>query len=134
MADNATKVETQGVTRTTRATGVGARVRDARLEAGLTQAELGGSRFSKEYVSQVELGKTKPSDAAIAWFAKRLGVDRSSFDGAGGASARAACEAGLARAEAEIEAHRYDRAVEALSGLDAGVDGTRDARLRLRLA
>src|SRR5919206_391888 len=39
MADNATKVETQGVTRTTRATGVGARVRDARLEAGLTQAE-----------------------------------------------------------------------------------------------
>ena len=45
-----------------RATGVGAeRARAARLEIGLTQGELGGSRFSKEYVSQVELGKTRPS-------------------------------------------------------------------------
>jgi tetratricopeptide (TPR) repeat protein len=115
-------------------TGVGVRVRALRIDAGLTQAELGGSRFTKEYVSQVELGKTKPSDAAIAWFAERLSVDRSVLDGSGGASARAACEAGLARAEAEIEAHRYDRAVEALSGLDAGVEHSRDARLQLRLA
>src|SRR5690349_15539535 len=97
--------------------GVGARVRGLRTGAGLTQAELGGDRFTKEYVSQVELGKTRPSDAALAWFAQRLGVERAALEGDGGASARAACEAGLARAEAEIEAHRYDRALAELEGI-----------------
>jgi tetratricopeptide (TPR) repeat protein len=120
MADSATKVETQGVTRTTRATGVGARVRDARLEAGLTQAELGGSRFSKEYVSQVELGKTRPSPAALDWFAERLHVDRLTLAGESTTAVRAACEAAITRAEAEIEAHRPD--------------GDERLALRLRLA
>src|SRR4029079_1490160 len=88
-------------------TGVGARVREARLEIGLTQGELGGSRFSKEYVSQVELEKTRPSAAALEWFAERLGVDALELAGAGSAAVRAACEAAVARAEAEIEGHRY---------------------------
>jgi tetratricopeptide (TPR) repeat protein len=115
-------------------TGVGVRVRALRIDAGLTQAELGGSRFTKEYVSQVELGKTKPSDAAIAWFAERLGIDRVALEGAGGASARAACEAGLARAEAEIEAHRYDGAASALEQLEEAVARSQDDRLKLRWA
>src|SRR5438105_14936837 len=95
--------------------GVGARVREARAAAGLTQAELAGDRFSKEYVSQVELGKTRPSPAALDWFAERLGVDRLSLAGESTAAVRAACEAALTRAEAEIEAHRY---AEALAELD----------------
>ena len=69
---------------------VGERVRAARLERGLTQAELGGSRFSKEYVSQVELGKTRPSAAALAWFAERLAVDHVALEGDGGPAAAAA--------------------------------------------
>ena len=71
MGDAKTLETVRGVTRRERATGVGARVREARLEIGLTQGELGGSRFSKEYVSQVELGKTRPSPAALDWFAER---------------------------------------------------------------
>ena len=96
-------------------TGVGVRVRALRISSGLTQAELGGSRFTKEYVSQVELGKTKPSDAALAWFAEALGVDRVTLEGESGVSARAACEAAVARAEAEIEAHRDRDALAILS-------------------
>ena len=91
--------------------GVGARVRALRLDAGLTQAELGGERFTKEYVSQVELGKTRPSAAAIAWFTARLAVDRSALEGEAGPAAVAASAAVVARAEASVEARRYPEAV-----------------------
>src|SRR5690349_6433790 len=133
MAVSATKAETQGVTRTTRATGVGARVRDARLEAGLTQAELGGSRFSKEYVSQVELGKTRPSPAALDWFAERLGVDRMALAGESTAAITAACEAAVTRAEAEIEAHRDAEALAELEGVRDALRSPGSERLALRL-
>jgi hypothetical protein len=33
--------------------GLGARLRQLRVAAGLTQSELAGDRFSKEYVSQI---------------------------------------------------------------------------------
>src|SRR3954465_7940434 len=122
MADSATKVETQGVTRTTRATGVGARVRAARLEAGLTQAELGGERFTKEYVSQVELGKTRPSAAAIAWFTAQLAASaRAALGGEGGPAAGAASAAVVARAEASVEARRYPEAVADLERVQGAV-------------
>lgn len=109
-------------------------MRALRVDAGLTQGELGGSRFTKEYVSQVELGKTKPSDAAIAWFAERLGVDRVTLEGENGASARAACDAAVARAEAEIEAHRHELALDELSTVATAVARSEDSRLRLRHA
>lgn len=115
-------------------TGVGVRVRALRISSGLTQAELGGSRFTKEYVSQVELGKTKPSDAALAWFAEALGVDRVTLEGESGVSARAACEAAVARAEAEIEAHRDHEALAILAGTDTAAERSGDDRLRFRHA
>src|SRR6476646_1043430 len=121
MGDTKTLETARGVTRRERATGVGARVREARLEIGLTQGELGGSRFSKEYVSQVELGKTRPSPAALDWFAERLGVDRMALAGESSAAIMAACEAAVTRAEAEIEAHRDAEAL-------AELEGVRDAR------
>jgi tetratricopeptide (TPR) repeat protein len=126
-------VETHGVTRTERALGVGARVRSARLEAGLTQGELGGSRFSKEYVSQVELGKTRPSPAALDWFAERLGVEKLALAGENSAAVRAACEAAVARAEAEIEAHRYSEALTELDSARGALRRGDDDRLALRL-
>ncbi len=115
-------------------TGVGVRVRALRISSGLTQAELGGSRFTKEYVSQVELGKTKPSDAALAWFAEALGVDRVTLEGESGVSARAACEAAVARAEAEIEAHRDHEALAILADTDTAAERSGDDRLRFRHA
>ena len=115
-------------------TGVGVRVRALRISAGLTQAELGGSRFTKEYVSQVELGKTKPSDAALAWFAQALGVERVTLEGESGVSARAACEAAVARAEAQIEAHHDSDALTILSQVDTAAERSGDIRLRFRHA
>jgi tetratricopeptide (TPR) repeat protein len=90
---------------------VGARLRELRLAAGLTQAQLGGARFSKEYVSQVELGKTKPSRAALEWFAAALGTDTGALVGPDGGPGVAAVEAAVAQAEAELEAYRFPEAM-----------------------
>src|SRR5438445_2893169 len=133
MGDAKTLETARGVTRRERATGVGARVRAARLDAGLTQGELGGSRFSKEYVSQVELGKTRPSPAALDWFAECLGVDRLALAGENIAAVRAACEAAVARAEAEIETHRYTEALSELDSARGALRSGTDDRLALRL-
>src|SRR2546426_4047971 len=54
---------------------VGERLRQLRVASGLTQSELAGERFSKEYVSQIERGKTKPTRETVEWLAARLGVD-----------------------------------------------------------
>jgi len=50
---------------------LGERVRSLRLAAGLTQSDLASDRFSKEYISQIERGKTRPTDATIAWLAEQ---------------------------------------------------------------
>jgi tetratricopeptide (TPR) repeat protein len=115
------------------ADGVGRRVRALRMERGLTQAGLGGERFSKEYVSQVELGKSPPSDAALEWFSTRLGVDRARLEGESGPGAVAAAEARLVRAEAAIEACRHAEALELLEPL-AAASGSSEGPAALRLA
>lgn len=54
--------------------GLGGRLREARLAAGLTQAGLAQPEYTREYVSLVESGKANPSSAALRHFADRLGV------------------------------------------------------------
>src|SRR5205823_2029172 len=54
---------------------LGERVRQLRVAAGQTQTDLAGDRFSKEYVSQIERGKTRPTRETIEWLAVKLGVD-----------------------------------------------------------
>jgi transcriptional regulator with XRE-family HTH domain len=53
---------------------IGARIRQARLRAGLTQQQLAGERYTKAYVSALENGTSKPSMAALNFLANRLGV------------------------------------------------------------
>lgn len=53
---------------------IGTRIRAARLRAGLTQQELAGDRYTKAYVSALELGHAKPSMAALDYLAPRLGT------------------------------------------------------------
>jgi len=53
---------------------IGTRIRAARLAAGLTQQELAGDRYTKAYVSALELGHAKPSMAALDYLAPRLGT------------------------------------------------------------
>lgn len=52
----------------------GRRLRERRLAAGLTQAELAGKKFSHAYVSVLEAGRREPSRRAVEYFAQRLGV------------------------------------------------------------
>src|ERR1043165_1002178 len=54
---------------------LGERLRQLRVAAGLTQTDLAGDRFSKEYISQIERGKTRPTTETVEWLALRLGVD-----------------------------------------------------------
>ncbi|MDQ2903256.1 MAG: hypothetical protein ABI456_18030 [Ktedonobacteraceae bacterium] len=51
---------------------LGSVMRQLRRQRNLTQAELGGERFSKSYVSAVELEKISPSQEAIDFFAEQL--------------------------------------------------------------
>src|SRR4051795_2799571 len=53
---------------------IGGRIRAARLAAHLTQQELAGDRYTKAYVSALELGHAKPSMAALDYLAPRLGT------------------------------------------------------------
>ena len=65
---------------------VGRRLRELRLAAGLTQAELAGPRFSHAYVSVLEAGRREPSNSAVEYFAQRLGVAVEQVWGEKGAS------------------------------------------------
>ena len=53
---------------------IGARLRRARTQAALTQAELAAGRYTKAYVSALEHGLVKPSMAALNFFADRLQI------------------------------------------------------------
>src|SRR5689334_17657119 len=95
--------------RTTRRTSpegvrLGERLRQLRVAAGLTQSELAGDRFSKEYVSQIERGKTRPTVDTIDWLAGRLGVDAGFLANGVATDERARLESQLSRAEALVQA------------------------------
>jgi tetratricopeptide (TPR) repeat protein len=54
-------------------------LRRARLAAALTQQQLAAGRYTKAYVSALETGHSKPSMAALTFFADRLGIAASRF-------------------------------------------------------
>jgi tetratricopeptide (TPR) repeat protein len=51
-----------------------ARIRDLRVQAGLTKTALATPRYTVSYVSQIESGRRRPSSDAIQFFAGQLGV------------------------------------------------------------
>src|ERR687884_76089 len=85
---------------------LGERLRQLRVAAGLTQSELAGTRFSKEYVSQIERGKTRPARDTIEWLAERLGVDADFLANGVTADQRARVESPPPPPRALIEANR----------------------------
>jgi tetratricopeptide (TPR) repeat protein len=89
---------------------LGERLRQLRVAAGLTQSELAGERFSKEYVSQIERGKTRPTRETIEWVAARLGVDPGFLANGVATDERGRLEGALARAEALYESLQADEA------------------------
>jgi tetratricopeptide (TPR) repeat protein len=89
---------------------LGERLRQLRVAAGFTQSELAGDRFSKEYVSQIERGKTRPTRETIEWLAARLGVDPGFLANGVATDERGRLEGALARAEALHEGVRLEEA------------------------
>jgi len=111
---------------------LGERLRQLRVAAGLTQTDLAGDRFSKEYVSQIERGKTRPTHETIEWLAAKLGVDSTFLERGVSADERSRVEAMLARAEALTNAHRYDEAIEEVENSRTAVLATGAAELEYR--
>jgi len=113
--------------------GLGTRLRQLRVSAGLTQSELAGDRFSKEYVSQIERGKTRPTSETLAWIAGRLGVEVCYLETGQSWEEYAEVEAAVMRAEAAVEGQQYDEALEALDGLQHSPEA-RELEFRALLA
>src|SRR5690349_23956298 len=100
---------------------LGERLRQLRVAAGMTQTELAGKRFSKEYVSQIERGKTRPTPETIQWLAERLAVDAGFLANGVSADERGRVDAALARCDALVEARRNDEALEELERIRGAV-------------
>jgi tetratricopeptide (TPR) repeat protein/DNA-binding XRE family transcriptional regulator len=111
---------------------IGERLRQLRVAAGLTQTDLAGDRFSKEYISQIERGKTRPTPETVEWLAFRLGVDAGFLQSGVSADERAKAEAILARADALSQEHRFPEAIEEYTKALPAVLGTGAAELRVR--
>lgn len=108
---------------------IGARLRRARTQASLTQAQLAEGRYTKAYVSALEHGLVKPSMAALNFFADRLQIpiERLLSDG----------ETRWTRLEADIRlaAGDWQQAVDAFTELlDANPPEQVRAELLLGLA
>src|SRR5947209_15647897 len=111
---------------------VGERLRQLRVASGLTQSELAGERFSKEYVSQIERGKTRPTRETVEWLAARLGVDPGFLANGVATDERGRLEGALARAEALIEAQRNDDAAAEYESLVPAARATGVPELAVR--
>src|SRR6478609_82394 len=129
-----TRETTSRATRRANAEGVrlGERLRQLRVAAGLTQTELAGDRCSKEYVSQIERGKTRPTTETIEWLAERLGVDAGFLASGVATDERARLEGALSRAEALYEAQEDEEAAEAFDPLPAAARATGMPELQVR--
>lgn len=111
---------------------LGDRLRLLRVAAGLTQTELAGDRFSKEYVSQIERGKTRPTPETVEWLAQRLDVDPAFLSNGVSTDERGRVEAVLARAEALSKSYRYKESIEAFEEARAAVSATNSVELDVR--
>src|SRR5256714_1152355 len=110
----------------------GERLRQLRVSSNMTQTELAGDRFSKEYVSQIERGKTRPTRETIEWLAQQLGVDAGFLERGVSADERGRVEAMLARAEALNQAHHHEEAIEEFENAKTAVLATGATELEVR--
>jgi tetratricopeptide (TPR) repeat protein len=111
---------------------LGERLRQLRVAAGMTQTELAGDRFSKEYVSQIERGKTRPTGETVHWLAQQLEVDAGFLANGVSADERGRVDAALMRADALLEARRNDEALAEFEGIRAAVLATGMPELEAR--
>ena len=128
MATDMSRLQT-----THRGSRLGDRLRQLRVAAGMTQSELAADRFSKEYISQIERGKTRPTADTVAWLAARLGVDTTFLASGVSSDERARAEAVLARAEALTERLDFAGAIDEYATALGPVVASGAPELRVRL-
>src|SRR6059058_2148705 len=97
---------------------LGERVRRLRNARGLTQSELADARVSKEYISQIETGKTRPTAYTVEWLDERLGVDPFYLSDGVSVQDYRETEAVIGQAEAAVDDKRYEEAVALVAGLE----------------
>ena len=124
MSDSTAIRQEQRVSAAQAGVRLGERLRQLRVAASMTQTDLAGDRFSKEYVSQIERGKTRPTRETVDWLAQQLGVDAGFLANGVSADERGRVDAALARAEALLEARRNDEALEEFESIRSAVLAT----------
>jgi transcriptional regulator with XRE-family HTH domain len=91
---------------------LGQRIRRARLERGLTLAQVAGEDFSRAFLNQVEMGRSQPSTRVLRVIATRLGQPLDHLMG----GAELDRELAVERARLALARRRPRRALELLAG------------------
>jgi tetratricopeptide (TPR) repeat protein len=112
---------------------LGERLRRLRVERGLTQQELAGDYCSKEYISQIERGRTRPTAETVQRLAERLGVDAAYLERGVSSADYERAEALVARVETLVSAKRYREAIDAAADVPAQPEAP-ELELRVLLA
>ncbi len=86
-----------------------------RRAAGLTQADLAQGRFTKEYVSQIERGRTRPTRETVEWLAARLGVDYELLEHGWSREDAQRIDTALSEGERLLDGGRYADALQAFA-------------------
>jgi tetratricopeptide (TPR) repeat protein len=114
---------------------IGDRVRQLRIARGMTQSDLGGDRFTKTYVSQIERGRARPSAAALEWFAQRLNASARFLEAGIESNEHERAASAVVQAEAANESSRHGEALALLAGVaEAVAPWSPDLELRALLA
>lgn len=79
-----------------------ARIREARLEAGLSLAQLARDDVSRTFIHFIETGKSRPSPRVLALIARRTGKPVSYFTAQPGRNAQTSLAAELVRAATHV--------------------------------
>ncbi|MGZ4412625.1 MAG: tetratricopeptide repeat protein [Gaiellaceae bacterium] len=114
---------------------MGERIRRLRIARGLTQTELANGRFTKEYMSQIERGRVRPTADTLVWLGERLGVGRACLETGVSSEESERAAALIVRAEAAIESSNYEEALACLEGISDSLEGPHpELQLRAFLA
>ena len=110
--------------------GLGERVRSARRERGMSQAQLAGEELTKGFISQVESGLVRPSVRSLQIIATRLGKSLDYFLGDAPLATEKRLAFHLLAAEAAAERHDWE---VVRSEVESGLGCTPTKRARASL-
>ena len=103
-------------------TAVGGRIRAARRQAGLTQRQVAGDRYTGAYISALEIGLVRPSWAALTYLSGRLGLAvHDLVRDTQPAWARLTADLHLAAGNFQLAADCFSQLLETATGTDAAL-------------